>query len=186
MSVIATDEVLVRRAQAGDLEALERVYRSYAQPVYNLARRICRSPEDAEDVAQETFVEVLRSIHKYRGEGPLAAWIKKVAASKALMKLRKKRNQPVSELLDESKALVGPGAELPPRKYAATFENKDLNSALSTLGDTARAVVWLHDVEGYTHGEIASMMGKTVSFSKSRLARAHIKLRSALNTGSGA
>ena len=186
MSVIATDEVLVRRAQAGDLEALERVYRSYALPVYNLARRICRSPEDAEDVAQETFVEVLRSIHKYRGEGPLAAWIKKVAASKALMKLRQKRNQPFAEPLDETRPLPGAGAGLPPRRYGATFESKDLSTALSTLGDTARAVVWLHDVEGYTHGEIASMMGKTISFSKSQLARAHVKLRTALNSGSGA
>jgi RNA polymerase sigma-70 factor (ECF subfamily) len=53
----------------------------------------------------------------------------------------------------------------------------DLEAALERLSDTSRAVVWLHDVEGYTHDEIAQMMGKTVSFSKSQLARAHTRLR---------
>jgi len=184
-TLVSSDEVLVRRAKAGDLEALERVYRSYQGQVYGLARRLCRSAEDAEDVAQETFVEVLRSLHKFRGEGPLAAWIKKVAASKALMRIRRGKSRPATEEYDETRPGAGAdNAWLPGRKEGATFERRDLESALGMISDTARAVVWLHDVEGYTHDEIAGMMGKTISFSKSQLARAHIKLREILERGS--
>ena len=183
-SVVPSDEVLVRRAKAGDLEALEGVYRAYERPVYSLARRLCRSPEDAEDVAQETFLEVLRSLHKFRGEGPLVAWIKKVAASKALMKLRQRKSRPATEPLDEERPPDARGwARMQARGEGGAFERPDLESALGRLSDTARAVVWLHDVEGYTHDEIAAMMGKTISFSKSQLARAHIKLRGLLEPG---
>ena len=87
----ALDDLAIQRAKTGDLEALEQVYRAYEGVVYTLARRICRSPEDAEDVLQETFLEIMKSIGAFRGAGPgsLTAWIKRVAASKALMKLRR-------------------------------------------------------------------------------------------------
>jgi len=62
-------------------------------------------------------------------------------------------------------------------KREDTALRMDLEAALERLGETSRAVVWLHDVEGYTHDEIAAMMGKTASFSKSQLARAHVRLR---------
>ena len=86
------DDVAIQRAKAGDINALERVYRAYQGTVYNVARRMCRSPEDAEDVLQETFLQVCLSIGKFRGTGPgsLTAWIKRIAASKALMKIRRK------------------------------------------------------------------------------------------------
>jgi len=177
-SAALLDEILVRRARSGDLEALEKVYRAFEGPVYSLAWRICRSAHDAEDVTQETFLEVLKSIHRYRGEGPLAAWIKKVAASKALMKLRQRKHRYAEEPFDE----VGSpperaAAAATPAEAGRTGERMDLESALARLSDTARAVVLLHDVEGRTHQEIAAMMGRTVSFSKSQLARAHVKLR---------
>ncbi len=69
---VTTDDIVVTRARAGDLEALESVFRTFESPVYNLARRLCRNSEDAEDVMQETFIEVMRSIHRFRGDGPLA------------------------------------------------------------------------------------------------------------------
>src|SRR5262245_60427694 len=99
---ITTDEFLVGRARSGDLEALEAVYRAYEAPVYNLARRLCRRPEDAEDVLQETFIEVMRSVHRYRGDGSFAGWIRKVAASKALMKLRSAKLRETEELIEET------------------------------------------------------------------------------------
>ena len=86
-------DALVARARAGDLEALESVYRAYRSQVYNLGRRICGNEEDAEDVLQDTFVEVCRSIKRYRGEGSLWGWIRQVAVSKALMLLRRERNR---------------------------------------------------------------------------------------------
>jgi RNA polymerase sigma-70 factor (ECF subfamily) len=160
-------EALVTRAQRGDPVALEALYLAYKGPVYNLVRRMCRTTEDAEDVLQETFFEVCRSIRNYRGDGSLWGWIRSVASSKALMRLRRNRYRDTDELDDE----------LAPAATSSTSLRMDLESALDRLSETARAVVWLHDVEGYTHDEIATQMGRTVSFSKSQLARAHQRLR---------
>jgi len=164
---LAVPDILVARARAGDLEALEGLYRAFETPVYNLARRICRTTEDAEDVLQETFLEVVKSIGRYRGEGHLWGWVRQIAASKALMKLRRERLRATDELDD-----AATGA--PPASVGTRI---DLERAFESLSETSRAVVWLHDVEGFTHEEIAEQMGKTVSFSKSQLARAHARLR---------
>ena len=94
-------ETVVARARTGDPAALETLYRAYEVPVYNLARRICRTTEDAEDVLQETFFEVCRSIGRYREEGSLWGWIRTIAASKALMRLRRNKYRDTDELHDE-------------------------------------------------------------------------------------
>jgi len=179
MSLAVVDDLAIQRAKAGDLAALERVYRAYEGLVYTLARRICRTAEDAEDVLQETFVEVCRSMRQFRGEGPgsLTAWIKRVASSKALMRVRYESYR-VADELHEDMGAVGVRA-------VDTALQLDLENALGRLSDTARAVVWLHDVEGYKHEEIAEMMGKTVSFSKSQLSRAHARLRRMLGEETG-
>lgn len=166
-TLLANADSVVARAQAGDETALEALYRAFEGPVYNLARRICRTTEDAEDVVQETFFEVCRSIGRYRQEGSIWGWVRTIAASKALMRLRRNRYRDTDELPED----VGE------RKREDTALRMDLEAALERLSETSRAVVWLHDVEGYTHEEIAGMMGRTVSFSKSQLARAHTRLR---------
>ncbi len=168
----ALDDLAIQRARAGDMDALEQVYRAYEGTVYSLARRICRSAEDAEDVMQETFFEVCRSIGGFRGEGPgsLTAWIKRVASSKALMRLRREKYRETDELVEDGDAAARRDPDM-----ALTL---DLEEALNRLSERSRAVVWLHDVEGYTHEDIADMMGMTVSFSKSQLARAHARLKS--------
>ena len=172
---LAEAKSLVARARAGDFAALERLYRTYERPVYTLARRLTRSAEDAEDVLQETFLEVCRSLKQWRGEGNLWGWIRTIAASKALMRYRREKLREW-ELLDDD---VGhAGDDIPLRM--------DLEAALDRLPERSKAVVWLHDVEGYTHEEIAEQMGMTTSFSKSQLARAHEKLRRWLGTGVGA
>ena len=170
MTITAVDDVAIQRAKTGDLAALEGVYRAYQGVVYTMARRICQTAEDAEDVLQETFVEVCRSIRGFRGgePGSLTAWIKRVTASKALMRVRYEKYRQTDELHE--------GEGFGRRDQDAALQ-LDLEEALSRLSDTARAVVWLHDVEGYKHEEIAELMGKTVSFSKSQLSRAHARLR---------
>jgi RNA polymerase sigma-70 factor (ECF subfamily) len=174
MTLVALDEVAIQRAKAGDLAALEHVYRAYEGTVYTIARRMCRTEEDAEDVLQETFLEVCNSMRRFRGIAPrsLTAWIKRIVASKALMRIRADKYRETDDL-DEEGGSVG-------RADADVALQMDLDEALSRLSNTARAVVWLHDVEGYTHEEIAELMGKTVSFSKSQLSRAHARLRSML------
>jgi RNA polymerase sigma factor (sigma-70 family) len=165
--LLANAESVVARARAGDEAALEELFRAFEVPVYNLARRICRTAEDAEDVLLETFVEVCRSIGKYREEGSLWGWVRRIAASKALMRLRRNKYRETDELQDE---VMG-------NRREDNHLRMDLEAALERLSETSRAVVWLHDVEGYTHEEIADKMGKTPSFSKSQLARAHVRLR---------
>lgn len=174
VTLVALDELAIHRAKAGDLEALERVYRAYEGTVYSLARRICSTAEDAEDVLQETFLEICRSIGRFRGREPgrLTAWVKRIAASKALIRIRYEKYRETDDL-DDAGAAAG-------RRDGDAGLRMDLETALSQLTETARAVVWLHDVEGYTHEEIAEMMGKTVSFSKSQLSRAHARLRALL------
>ena len=83
---LAEAKSLVARARAGDFAALERLYRTYERPVYTLARRLTQSAEDAEDVLQETFLEVCRSLKQWRGEGSLWGWVRTIAASKAPMR----------------------------------------------------------------------------------------------------
>ncbi len=168
--VLANAEVA--RARAGDLEALEAVYRAFQAPVYNLGRRMCGNEEDAEDVLQETFLEVCRSIRRFRGDGSLWSWVRQVAVSKALMVLRRERGRA---------GRLGNGGFLSPDALGTSPPEPtapiDLEAALCRLSPVTRAVLWLHDVEGYTHEEIGEMMGRTASFSKSQLSRAHKRLR---------
>ena len=164
---LAEARSLVARAKAGDQRALEHLYRAYEGAVYTLARRLSKTPEDAEDVLQETFLEICRSLGAWRAEGSLWAWIRRIAASKALMRYRREKVR-AADALDED-AAVGFAEDVPLRL--------DLEAALHRLPERSRSVVWLHDVEGMTHEEIAELMGMTTSFSKSQLARAHQKLR---------
>lgn len=164
---LADADRVLPRVKAGDPAAQEAVYRAFEAPVYNLARRICRTAEDAEDVLQETFLEVFRSIGNFRGEGSLWGWVRTIASSKALMRLRRNKYRETDELQDD----------VVPIRREDTALRMDLEAALERLHPVSRAVVWLHDVEGYTHEEIARLMDKTASFSKSQLARAHARLR---------
>jgi RNA polymerase sigma-70 factor (ECF subfamily) len=166
---IVVDELLLRRARNGDLEALERLFRTFQTPVHNLARRVCRNAHDADDILQETFLEVVRSIGRFRGEGSFAGWVRRIAASKALMRLRERRHEELPEEL--------PAADRQSDQTQHPATLADLEATLARLSDAARAVVWLHEVEGYNHEEIGAMMGKTASFSKSQLARAWTRLR---------
>src|SRR2546425_1030088 len=191
---LAVPDILVARAKSGDLEALEALYRAFETPVYNLALRVLRRPEDAEDVLQETFLEGVRSIKRSGGEGPVGGWIRQIAPSKALMQIGHDKVRETDELNEESgrggggggasdmagAGAMGGAAGMSPGAVPARI---DLERAFEQLSETSRAVVWLHDVEGYTHEEIAEQMGKTVSFSKSQLARAHVRLRRMLDEG---
>ena len=169
---------LVPFPNGGDLDALESIYRAFRAPVYSLGRRICGNEEDAEDVLQETFLEVCRSIARYRGDGSLWGWVRQVAVSKALMLLRRERNRPGRSVGDESLAPDALG-KAPPEPSAPI----DLETALSKLSPVARAVLWLHDVEGYTLAEIAEITGIPHGTLKSRRHRARTRLQVLLDEG---
>jgi len=184
---VVVDELLVARAKRGDDQAIETLFRSFSTPVYTLARRMCGSAYEAEDVLQETFLEVVRSISRFRGDGSFAGWVRKVAASKALMHLRHNRAVPELESLDEVLPFftADNGAGHSVTHAHQVSDRLDLEAAFGQLSPTSRVVVWLHDVEGYTHEEIAALLGRTASFSKSQLSRAYVRLRAALANEAG-
>ena len=151
------------RARSGEFQAFEPVYRAFARPVFNLAVRLCGTAE-AGDVMQETFVTAHLKIAQYRGEGSFWGWLRRIAVNHCLMRLRS-----AQRWSDEEPAAQATGLDLPARL--------DLEEAFRRLPAMARTVVWLHDVEGMTHREIAALTGRTTSFSKSQLSRAHRRLR---------
>jgi RNA polymerase sigma-70 factor (ECF subfamily) len=169
---------LLARARRGDAAAQEAIYRAFERPVRTLARRLVAGRAAAEDVAQDVFVEVLTRLDQYEGRGSFAGWIRSISVNKCLMHLR----SPWRRGLSWVDSLARPGPESGPDSSASpcVAEAVDLERALARLGETARAVVWLHDVEGYTHAEIGALLGGTASFSKSQLARAHARLRELL------
>ena len=181
---IQIDPAIVKRAARGDPKAHEIIYRAFASPVYSIGLRFTRVPAHAEDLLQETFIEVIRSLPKFRGDAPLGAWIRRVAVSKALMFLRSawhSRGQSLDDDWDDVTA--GSGSSHGVSNHPD--EALDLDQALGQLPAVSRAVVWLHDVEGFTHKEIAGLMGKTESFSKSQLSRAYQRLRPMLQADLG-
>lgn len=160
---------VVVRAQAGDVDAYETLYRTFSVPVHTLAMRMVSIRALADEIAQETFLEVFEHIDGFNGEGPLWAWIRRIAVNKCLMHLRSswhRKGEPLgATVLDEWSS-------------AEPVESGiDLECALGALPDIARTVVWLYEVEGYTHREIGELFGRTESFSKSQLARAYHRLR---------
>lgn len=164
------DELALAKARKGDRKAREQLYRTYAGPVFTLAYRICASRADAEDVTQDTFIEAFNKLHQFRGEAPFWAWLRRIAVNITLMRLR--RDKKVIESIPNEQGFIEIAAE-----NAQPSNLYDLEQLLNQLSPTARTVVWLHDIEGYTHLEIADLLGKTPSFSKSQLARAYEKLR---------
>jgi RNA polymerase sigma factor (sigma-70 family) len=179
---IQIDPGVVKRAARGDARAHEVIYRAFSSPVYSICLRFTREPMHAEDLLQETFLEVMRSIAGFRGEAPLGIWIRRIAVTKALMFLRSawlSRGQSLADNWDD----VTPGRA---GTAGAPDQAIDLDQALASLPEVSRAVVWLHDVEGFTHKEIAGFMGKTESFSKSQLSRAYQRLRPLLEAETAA
>lgn len=166
----------IAAAAGGCVRSQEAIYRNFCDPVFALASRLLGRPELAEEVLQDTFVEVLRHLGTYRGDAPLGAWIRSIAVNKCLMHFRSgwvrysRSGEELWDLLEHTRD----GAP-------AALASLDLESALTHLSPTARMVVWLYDVEGYTHREIGALMGRTTSFSKSQLARAHRRLRELLD-----
>ena len=177
---IQIDPAIVKRAARGDARAHEIIYRAFKTPVYSLCLRFTRAPAHAEDLLQETFIEIMRSISKFRGEAALGSWIRRIAVSKALMFLRSAwtaRSQSLADDWDE----FTPGNAASHGISSNPDDALDLDAALANLPSVSRTIVWLHDVEGFTHKEIGKLMGRTESFSKSQLSRAYQRLRPMLS-----
>ena len=166
---IELDELTLARANRGDMRACEKIYRKFHQPAFTVAVRVCKNRELAQDVTQEAFITAFKRINQYRGDSPFWGWLRRVVVNHAISAIRKVSRHDVVEFEDYMTFADG--------DQQGMGNCMDLEQALSQLNDEDRMVVWLHDVEGYKHREIAKLAGKTESYSKTRLNRARARLR---------
>ena len=177
---ITVSPEVIRAAAAGDEGAHEVIYRACERTVYTLVRRLIANVVVADDLFQEVFVEILRSTGSYTGEGAFGGWVRTIAVNKCLAYLRSPWHRSLL-WLDADQETSNSLIDVAPRPDVQMTSRCDLERALERISPLSRSVVWLHDVEGYTHQEIGRLLGRTASFSKSQLARAHTRLRELLD-----
>jgi RNA polymerase sigma-70 factor (ECF subfamily) len=163
---------LLTGLRSGDLSAFERLFRLFERPVFSLANRMLGDQDEAMEAMHDTFLKVSTALPSFRGDSPFWGWLRKIAVNETLMRLRRRASLPSLDLLDNHDQLAF--AEQSPQQHA---EAAQLERAMATLPDLTRVVMWLYHAEGYTHDEIAQLMGRSASFSKSQLARGTQKLR---------
>lgn len=165
---------VVERARAGELAAFEQIYRRFERPVYTLALRMLGDPESAREVLHDAMLKVFQRIDQYRNDAPFWAWLRQVVMNEALMRLRRDRRFDFDGEAESDEIVDG---DAPPWVRADSLA---LERALGKLPALTRSVLWMYHVEGYSHPEIADMVGKTTSFSKSQVARGTARLRDLL------
>jgi RNA polymerase sigma-70 factor (ECF subfamily) len=158
----------VSAARSGDERARRELFDRVAPGVFALALRIVKQRALAEDLLQDTLIAMYEHLADFRGEAPFGAWVQRIAVSRSLMALR----SPWHRARIALESFADPDDVLPPTHDGRLGDLVDAERALANLTPQARAVVWLYEVEGWSHEEIAAAFGKTVSFSKSQLARA--------------
>jgi RNA polymerase sigma-70 factor (ECF subfamily) len=165
------DHELIELAKAGDERAMRQLWSQHAPRIDAVVRRLVGDPDFAQDVAQEVWIQIFRALPSYRGDSRFSTWAHRIAVNRTLNALRSARRFRTNEVeIQEDSASVEPDGER--AILAATID-----AAVQQLSPGARAVFVLHDVEGYTHEEIASEMGITSGGSKSQLFKARAKLR---------
>ncbi len=166
----ASDRADVSRAQGGDTRAFERLYRAHSGRVFGLARRMI-GPDQAAELTQDVFVRVWEKLGTFRGESAFSTWLHRVAVNvilhrRGVLKIERGRIEDDEGALDV----------VPARPSSADF-GMDFEIAIQKLPDGARTVFVLHDVEGYKHEEIGTLLGVTAGTSKAQLHRARMILR---------
>lgn len=170
----AHEQVLIEAAQAGDLDAFEVLVRRHQRPVYRLALRMLGSASDAEDVAQETFVQAWRSIGRFRGSSGLGTWLYRIATNRCLDVLAAHRP---TETLD---AELGGQDGDPVATLAQRERLRSVVAALHALSGEQRAALVLREFEGLRYDRIAEVLGITVPAVKGRMHRARLALLATL------
>jgi len=178
----ASESQLIARAQRGEEEAFAALFETHKRRIYSLCLRMTGNTAEAEDLAQEAFLQLFRKISTFRGESAFSTWLHRLAVNVVLMHLRKKGLQLIS--LDE----VDRSQDEPvkrdygddDRRLVGSVDRIGLQRAIADLPPGYRTVFVLHDVEGYEHNEIAEIMNCSVGNSKSQLHKARMKLRERL------
>jgi RNA polymerase sigma-70 factor, ECF subfamily len=163
---------ILEQARAGSTDALGELYRRHGQVVHAVAWRLLASRHDAEDVLQDVFVGLPRALRSYREQDRFEAWLKRLAVRTALVRLRtrrRRREEPL-EVAAGASAHAVPAVPHPVDRIAA-------QRAIAQLPEPLRSVFILREVEGFSHGEIAELLGITAGSSATRLSRAWTMLR---------
>lgn len=179
------EEELVRRVQAGDDGAFDRLVELCGPRVYSLAYRLVGNSEDAQDIAQEAFVRVYQAIPRFRQDAAFATWLHRIVLNACHDELARRKRRPLAmtELAGESDEEAPPARELAddgdtPETAVLRWERQNaLQRALAELPETFRMVVILHDVQGLDYREIAGVLHVELGTVKSRLNRARNLLR---------
>ena len=165
------EATLVRSVRAGDVNALAEVYRRFGQALMAVAFRLLRSKEAAEDVLHDVFVGLPEAVRKYDERGKFGSWLKQVTARVALSVIRH----------EETANRLAP--DVAPQSEIDVHTRMTVDSAVARLPSSLRAVLVLKEIEGFTHAEIASMLGISKGASEVRLHRALGQLREMLKKG---
>ena len=180
---IAGEAEAIEAAKEGDPEAFSKLYALHKRRVYTLCLRMLGNVSEAEDMTQEAFLHLFRKIGSFRGESAFSTWLHRLTVNLVLMQLRKKGLQLVS--LEET---INPSDEDTPKRdfgssdlhLTGSVDRVTLERAVASLPPGYRMVFVLHDVEGYEHNEIATMLECSTGNSKSQLHKARLKLRELL------
>lgn len=174
---VDTDDALVRASSGGDMAAFEALYRRHLRRVHGVILRLVGGQNGrAEDLTQEAFVRAWQALPSYRFESAFGTWLYRLAANTALMELRSRRSQPLMDSADDDYDGIG---SIDSAGHTTALST-DLERVVATLPPRARAVLVLHDVEGWKHEEIAAQLDMAVGSSKAQLHRARMLLRKRL------
>jgi RNA polymerase sigma-70 factor (ECF subfamily) len=186
---VPTDEVaLVRGAKNGDLEAYDQLVRLYRERIYATIYHMTANHEDANDLAQESFIKAFRALKSFKGGSSFYTWLYRIAVNKTINFLKQRKNRTHMSLNDldfnaeHDPDLVALISDKTPRREADLRELQGkLNAALLKLSEPHRLVVVLHDVQGLSHDEIAKVMDCNIGTVRSRLFYARQQLQAWLS-----
>lgn len=170
-----TDIELVGRARGGDESAFRALYDTHVDRIYRLVYRMAGEDDLAQDFTQEAFLRAFQRLDQFRGDAAFSTWLHSIAVSVALNGLRKVDRHRKRERSLEDAARVTPGG-----RVAEPGVRERIEEAVDELPGIYRTVFLMHDLEGYSHGEIAETLGVAEGTSKARLSRARAKLRKSL------
>ena len=179
-----SEGTLVQRAQRGDEQALAALYQLHNKRVYSVCLRMTKDVAQAEDLAQEAFMQVFRNLNSFRGDSAFSTWLHRIAVNTVLMKLRRRKSPPVLSL-DEPVSRDSPSlkreVERQDLNLCGAIDRIVLRRAIEELPGGARQIFDLHEVEGYAHREIAELLQCSIGNSKSQLHKAKMKMRELLS-----
>ncbi len=186
MQALLEDHLLVEDLKQGSEEAFKALVELYQRQVYNTAIGLLRSPEEADDISQEVFIEVYQSIARFKGESKLSTWIYRITVTKALelmrYKKRKKRFAPIISLFNsDGEQMVDPADFAHPGVKLEQQENASVVfAAISKLPEKQQAAFTLHKLEGLSYQEISQVMKTSISSVESLMHRAKTNLKKRL------